>query len=142
MAVNGVRLNVADSKRIKRFLDKLNPRDRASVSADVLESIAYATVADAREKRIVRGRGLTSKPLAGKLTFRTGDLTRSLEVDSSRAPKVQTVGSRLNYAAVHEQGISPFPKRPYLEPASDFVIRTKAPDFFRIALVRATRSRV
>ena len=137
MAIPGVRLNVADSKRIKRFLDRLDPRKRASISAEVLESIAFASLRDVRENRIVRGRGLTAKPLPRKLSFRTGHLTRSLAVDSTRAPKIQTIGSQLRYAPVHEQGISPFPRRPYLEPAAKFVVKTKAPNMFRRALERA-----
>lgn len=136
MAIQGVQFNVADSKEIRRFLEGLDPRTQASVSAVVLEKIANATAADAKLNRIVRGRPLTAKALPNKLTWRSGDLTNSIAVDPSGGPTRQIVGSRMEYAAVHEQGIRPFKRRPYFEPAAVFVVKTKAPKYFRRALER------
>lgn len=141
MALNEVRLNVADSAKLRAYLKRLNPRQRRSVSGEALEKVARATSLNAKTKQIARGRGLHSKPLPKRLTWRSGDLTRSIAVDSSRAPLVQIVGSPMEYAAVHEQGISPFPRRPYLQPASDHVLKTQASGFFKDALRRARFAR-
>ncbi len=103
MAGSGVRLNIADSARLKRYLQKLDPKSRASVSAQVLEAIAFATSFDARTRHILRGRG-DAKPVKKRLTWRSGELSRSISVDLSRLPGRSVVGSRLAYASVHEQG--------------------------------------
>jgi phage gpG-like protein len=139
MAIQGVRLNVADSLRVKRFLAELEPNKRRGVVSEVLRAIGNQTKADARQNRIVRGRG-NAKPLARKLSWRSGELTRSIDVDYSRLPKRAIVGSRLKYAPVHEQGISPYPRRPYLEPAAKNTIKLYAREYFSKALARARRS--
>jgi phage gpG-like protein len=136
MALKGVRLNVADSARIQRFLKQLDPKTRRGVLGEVMRAIGNETKADARLNRIVRGRG-KAPPLPRKLTWRSGELTRSIDVDYSRQPKIITVGSRLKYAPVHEQGIAPYPRRPFLEPAAKTTIKKHAPRFFRNALERA-----
>jgi len=136
MAIQGVRLNIADSARIKSFLAKLDPKTRRGVVSEVLRAIANETKADARINRIVRGRG-NAPPRSRKLTWRSGELTRSIDVDYSRLPKAVTVGSRLKYAPVHEQGIAPYPRRPYLEPAAKATIKKRGPGFWRAAIFKA-----
>ncbi len=167
MAGSGVRLNIADSARLKRYLGKLDPKSRASISAQVLEAIARETSFDARTRHILRGRG-DAKPVKKRLTWRSGDLSRSIEVDISQLPARSIVGSRLRYAPVHEQGgtfsikahrrknrpgkrggfgggrshkvkahTAKFPRRPYLAPANKFVMEKRARLFFERALIRA-----
>ena len=167
----GVRLNIAESKKIRAFLDGLDPRERKSVSDLALERIAVATEADAKTKRIIRGRG-KAKPVNRRLTWRTGRLGRSISTDRSGAPRRYVVGSTVKYAPVHEQGGTfkvrahrrknppskkrggfgggrshavkahsiKFPKRPYLLPAYEFVVKIKAGRIFRQELERLRAS--
>jgi len=161
--MNGARINLRDSKRIRAFLDDLDPATRGSVSDQALESIARLTEQRAKEVEIVRGRGRnteTSPPLPKQLSFRSGRLSGSISTDTSQRPKQFVVGSTVVYAPVHELGLSvsvpahnrtnadgkryrvkahkaKFPKRPFLEPAATHVISTQAEKVFRKALQRA-----
>ena len=133
--MNGARINVRDSKRIRAFLDDLDPATRGSVSDQALESIARLTEQRAKEVEIVRGRGRnteTSPPLPKQLSFRSGRLSGSISTDTSQRPKQFVVGSTVAYAPVHELGLGNFPKRPFLE--------TQAEQVFRKALERARSS--
>ncbi len=140
MANPGVRFNFSDARRIRRFVERLDPRDRSSVVHQVMVDTGKLTKADARENRIVRGRGKTSKPLSDRLTWRTGNLTRSISTDNTQAPRRYIVGTPANYSVVHELGLSPFPKRQFLTPAAEKVIRQDVPQLFRLALQRAGTS--
>lgn len=135
----GARINVADSKRLRAFLRRLDPDQRDSVSAEVLEGLTRVAEADAKENQIVRGRGKQAPPLPDKLTYRSGELSRSISTDFSRLPKVAVLGTRLRYGAVHELGIPPYPKRAFLEPAVRTAIRQKGEALFRRAFDRLPR---
>lgn len=135
--MNGARINLRDSARIRNFLDRLDPTTRLSVADEALESIARLTEARAKEVEIVRGRGRDSPPLAKQLSFRSGRLSGSISTDTSGRPGLFVVGSTVKYAPVHELGLGPYPKRPFLEPAADHVISTQAEKIFRKALERA-----
>lgn len=141
----GVRINVAESREIARFLRRLDPTTRDSVAAEVLEKVARAAEERAKTVEIVRGRG-DAPPLPDKLSWRTGHLTRSISTDSIPSQRVWIVGSTVNYAPIHELGLpvrtasggtARYPQRPFLTPAAEFVIDQRAPDFFRQALERA-----
>ncbi len=134
-----LRLNTADSRRIKRYLKALTPASRNSVVREALEGIAFATSLDARTKRIIRGRSRKAKPVPKRLTWRSGDLARSISVDLSELYKRSIVGTPIEYAPQHEQGLSPYPRRPFLKPASDSVLKRQAKRIFRVALLRARR---
>ena len=159
MAAKGVRLDATDSAILKRWLRDIDPANRRGVVAHAMKSVVFAGVRDAKEKRIIRGRG-NAAPLPKELTRRSGFLIQSISGDLSQAPKRWSMGSPAEYAAVHETGkrvaVPPhtrtskkgksfkvkgysikFPKRPYLRPAAEYVMRVKARDFFRIALKRA-----
>ena len=141
--MNGARVNLRDSKRIRAFLDDLDPSTRGSVCDQALESIARLTEQRAKEVEIVRGRGRnteTSPPLPRQLSFRSGRLSGSISTDTSQRPKQFVVGSTVAYAPVHELGLGHFPKRPFLEPAATHVIETQAEQVFRKALERARAS--
>lgn len=156
----GVRFNIQDARAIRRALEGLNPRVRNSAVGLALVRIGRRTEALAKEKYIVRGRGLKSKPLRNRVTFRTGRLTRSISTDESASPRRVVVGSRVVYAPVHELGLTVnrpigpsrsnkkrgrlkgsavYPKRPFLEPAALFVIRREAADIMRRSIAQAQR---
>lgn len=144
----GVRLNLADSRRIAEFLQRLEPGQRQSVADRVLEKVARAAEERAKTVEIVRGRG-DAPPLPDRLSWRTGHLTRSISTDSIPAQGVWIVGSTVNYAPVHELGLSVqtrggtirYPERPFLTPAAEWVIDQRAPDFFAQELERAQGAR-
>lgn len=141
--MNGARFNIRDSKRIAHFLDAIDPAARGFVVAQSLDAIATATEQRAKEVEIVRGRGRdteTAPPLPKRLSFRSGRLSGSISTDRSGAPRQYVVGSTVAYAPVHELGLGPYPKRPFLEPAADHVIETKGLAIFRKALLRARAS--
>ncbi len=141
MAASGVALtlNVRDSRKIRRFLDSLRGGERDSVLRFALAEIGQRTAADASENQIVRGRGLRAKPLKKQLTFRSGQLSGSISADERFLPKRIIVGATKKYAPLHEQGLRPFPKRPFLEPAARKVMDRQGPEIFRRALERARR---
>jgi len=132
----GVRVNVLDSRKIRTFLDDLDPKVRGAVVDQALESIARLVEQRAKEVEIIRGRGRVSPPLRRKLSFRSGRLSGSISTDLSGRPNQFVVGSNVKYAPVHELGLAPYPKRPFLRPAADFVMETKAASVFRRALLR------
>lgn len=137
---SGVRVNLGETRAAQEFLRRLAPDVRDSVVDEVLESVALATEERAKTVEIVRGRG-DAPPLPDRLTWRTGHLTRSIGTDLNRSQRVAIVGSTVNYAPVHELGLqvghAHYPRRPFLQPAADWVIDNRAPDFFRRALDRA-----
>lgn len=139
MTQSGVRLNLAESRAIARFLRGLSASERDSVAARVLEQVARATETRAKTVEIVRGRG-NAPPLPDRLSWRTGHLTRSISTDSAPSLRTWIVGSTVNYAPVHELGLqvgaARFPKRPFLTPAAEWVIAERAPDFFQRELER------
>jgi hypothetical protein len=141
MAQTGVRINLSDSARIRAFLERMVPGQVASVTSDVLEQTARACEERAKLVEIVRGRGLDSEPLDDQLTYRSGHLTRSISTDSDVANGVWIVGTPINYGPVHELGLRvgrrKYPRRPFLEPAADWVIANRTPTFFQRALERA-----
>ena len=140
MALSGVRINLAESRRIAEYLRRLQPAERDNVVDEVLEKVALATDERARTVEIVRGRGLTAEPLPDRLTYRTGHLTRSISAEPDRSNHVYIVGSTVNYAPVHELGLTVgrarYPQRPFLQPAAEYVIENRAGDFFETALER------
>lgn len=141
MAVQGgVRINLAESRRIGEFLRRLTPGERDAIVDEVLEKVALAAEERAKTVEIVRGRG-DAPPLPDRLTWRTGHLTRSIGTDSVPSQRVWIVGSTVNYAPVHELGLTVgnahYPARPFLQPAADWVIDNRAGDFFEQALTRA-----
>ena len=142
-SLNDVRLNLRDSAKIKAFLDRLDPQHRESVSSDALESIARLTEQRAKEVEIVRGRGrdiIAAPPLAKQLTFRSGRLSGSISTDATQLPDQVVVGTPVKYGVVHELGLSPQPKRAFLEPAADHVMETQARSVFGKAFARARAS--
>lgn len=136
----GVRINLAESRQIAEYLRRLQPAVRDSVVDEVLEKVALATEERAKTVEIVRGRG-DAPPLPDRLTWRTGHLTRSIGTDAVPSERVWIVGSTVNYAPVHELGLTVgrahYPARPFLQPAADWVIDNRAGDFFAQALERA-----
>lgn len=141
MAVqSGVRVNLAESRRIAEFLRRMTPGERDAVVDQVLEEIALAAEERAKTVEIVRGRG-DAPPLPDRLTWRTGHLTRSIGTDSIPSQRVWIVGSTVNYAPVHELGLTVgnahYPQRPFLQPAADWVLENRAPGFFERALTEA-----
>tara|TARA_R110000751_G_scaffold5290_1_gene24336 strand:+ start:276 stop:698 length:423 start_codon:yes stop_codon:yes gene_type:complete len=137
---SGLRINVRETREIREFLKNLSPDVANGVCDQSLESIAVLTEQRAKEVEIVRGRGRSAKPLPKRLSFRSGRLSGSISTDRSSAPKQYVVGSTVAYAPVHELGLRPYPKRPFLEPAAKFVIDTKAAAIFRKALERLRAS--
>jgi phage gpG-like protein len=140
---SGVRFNLADSERIRTFLERMVPADAQSVTNEALENIARAAEERAKTVEIVRGRGLKSEPLDTQLTYRSGHLTRSISTDSDPSAGVWIVGTPIVYGPVHELGLRvgnrSYPRRPFLEPAALWAIANKAEQFFRNALERASR---
>lgn len=137
MPQSGVRINLAESRAIARFLKGLTPGERNAVADEVLEKVARATETRAKTVEIVRGRG-NAPPLPDRLSWRTGHLTRSISTDSAPSLRTWIVGSTVNYAPVHELGLqvgnARFPKRAFLQPAAEWVIAERAPGFFEKAL--------
>jgi hypothetical protein len=144
MAQSGVRINLSDSARIRSFLEKMVPGQRESVTNEVLEKVARACEERAKTVEIVRGRGLDSEPLDDQLTYRSGHLARSISTDSDPANGVWIVGTPINYGPVHELGLRvggrTYPRRPFLQPAAEWAIENRAPEFFQRALERARGS--
>lgn len=138
MAVQGARVNVTGSKKLKRLLRDLDPRVRDGVTDEVMRDLGKLVKANAQETQIVRGRG-DAPPLPRQLSYRTGHLTRSIGTDFSEAPRRYIVGTPVAYGTVHELGLPPYPKRPFLEPAVEYVIEQKAERLFRLAMQRAGR---
>lgn len=132
----GARLNLVDKGRIAQLLERLDPTERDSISAKVIGQSARLIEAEAKENQIVRGRGLTAPPLKKKLSYRTGHLSRSISTDLSGLPRQAIVGTAVRYSVVHELGISPYPRRPFLEPAAEIVVGRDVSKLFRRALER------
>lgn len=138
--MNGARFNVRDHRRIRSFLDDLDPGIRGAVVDQALETIARLTEQRAREVEIVRGRGRDiqkAPPLPKRLSFRSGRLSGSISTDTSLRPRQFVVGTSVAYAPVHELGLGPYPKRPFLQPAAEHVVETQGRAVFRKALERA-----
>lgn len=137
---SGVRVNLAATRAAQAMLAKLAPNVRDSVVDEVLENVALATEERAKTVEIVRGRG-DAPPLPDRLTWRTGHLTRSIATDIVPSQRVAIVGSTVNYAPVHELGLqvgnAHYPRRPFLQPAADFVLSTRIRGFFQRAIDRA-----
>jgi hypothetical protein len=144
MPQTGVRLNLSDTKRIKDFLSACTPGERDAITSEVLERTARACEERAKLVEIVRGRGLDSEPLDDQLTYRSGHLTRSISTDSDPTAGVWIVGTPVVYGPVHELGLTVagrrYPVRKFLEPAADWVIENRTPEFFQRALERARGS--
>jgi hypothetical protein len=136
----GVRLNLADSRRIADFLRRMTPGERDAVADEVLEKVARAAEERAKTVEIVRGRG-NAPPLPDRLSWRTGHLTRSISTDSIPSARTWIVGSTVNYAPVHELGLrvgsANYPVRAFLTPAAEWAIAERAEGFFLTALDRA-----
>jgi len=137
MANPGVRWNFKDAKRLQRYLDRLDPGKRASVSDAVMVDLGKLVKADVQENQIIRNRGEHAPPLPTRLTWRTGHLTRSIGTDNSGAPKRYVVGTPVRYGPQHELGLKPYRRRAFLEPAAQKVVPRDAPKLFRKALTRA-----
>ena len=158
---SGVTINLRERKKIRSFLDAIDPEIRGGVVDQALEAIAVLASTRAKRVEIIPGRGrdqVDAPPLDGKLSFRTGRLAASIAVDRSGAPTTYVVGTPVAYGPVHELGLRvsipghtrirdgkphkvkahsvKFPRRPFLEPAAKFVIDTKAEGVFRKALER------
>jgi len=135
--LRGVRINIATSNQVAEYLRRLAPNVRGSVVDEVLEKIALATEERAKTVEIVRGRG-DAPPLPDRLSWRSGHLTRSIGTDSIPSEHAWVVGSTVNYAPVHELGLTVgrahYPQRPFLQPAADYVIEERAGEFFEKAL--------
>lgn len=134
---SGARFNVHDSKRIQEFIRRMKPFEKASVWREVGETLVRLVEQRAKEVEIVRGRGLTSKPLPDRLSFRSGRLTRSISTDTSQRPARYIAGTSVRYSPQHEQGIAPWPKRAFLEPAAQYVMKARADKIFKKAFERA-----
>lgn len=140
----GVRVNLAESRRIAEFLRRLEPGERDAVADRVLESVTRAAEERAKTVEIVRGRG-NAPPLPDRLSWRTGHLTRSIGTDSIPSARTWILGSTVNYAPVHELGLTVqgrggavrYPARPFLLPAAEWAIEQRAPELFERELARA-----
>lgn len=134
-----VRVDQRQAAAISRTLRQLRaPQLRAPVRRFLLKA-GYAVLKDAAENQIIRGgrvrgpsgpRGGRGKrtdtpPHPSRLTSRTGELRQSLGAnrgtDRSGLPRYVDVGSDLDYAPIHELGLGPYPKRPFLAPAAEAV---------------------
>lgn len=136
---SGVRVNLAPTRQALEYLRRLAPDVRESAVDEVLESVALATEERAKTVEIVRGRG-TAPPLPDRLSWRTGHLTRSIGTEVVPSQRVAIVGSTVNYAPVHELGLqvgnAHYPRRPFLQPAADWVMENRVAAFFKRALDR------
>jgi len=145
MPESGVRFNLADSRRIRRLLSDLSPKERNQVIPPVLEQLAEETSTRVKLKEIARGRGKKAPPLPRKLTSRNAGrgLVGSIAVDrSQRARNQYAVGTRLRYGPVHELGLGPYPKRPFLKPGAEYILNKRGVPIFRKWIERVrSRSR-
>lgn len=142
MPETGVRYNIADSRRIRRLLSEISPRERNLVVPRVLEEISERTAERVKLKEIARGRGKKAPPLPRKLTSRNAGrgLVGSIAVDRQSATR-WAVGSRLRYAPVHELGLGPYPKRAFLQPGAEYVLERQGVAIFRKWFDRVRRGR-
>lgn len=126
--------------RLQQFLRRLDPQTRDSVVSRSLREIAIEAESEAKLGQIVRGRG-NAPPLPKRLSSRSGRLIDSIGSDFSGLPKRALIGSRVIYARVHELGLGPYPKRPFLAPAARKVISKLASRIFKHNLRKARRRR-
>ena len=116
------RISVRGTREFRNALKRLSPRENAAIRNKALRSLAFLTASIAKEKMIKRGRGLKAKPLKSRLTYRHGDLTRSITTAFGDLPKFAEAGTALRYKGgsgpeVHELGGRIHPKRPFMKPA-------------------------
>lgn len=133
MPRSGARLHRGDARRIKAFLDQIPPERRDYFAHAVMRDLTKLSASEARQQ-IVTGRGedpVVAPPLPKRLTFRTGNLTRSIGTDLSEAPKRYVIGSTAKYSPQHELGLAPYPKRAFLKPGADKALRENAKRLFR-----------
>lgn len=126
-------MHVGDAKRIQRFLDKIPPQRRGEFAHAVMRDLTKLAASEARQQ-IVTGRGedpVRFPPLPKKLTYRTGNLTRSIGTDLKGAPRQYIIGATAKYSPQHELGLFPYPRRAFLEPGARKAIKENAKKLFR-----------
>lgn len=141
MAISAsIKLNQRQFTTISKMIDRLSPGANPRIWKTALTRMAGQVANTAKTKTIVSGRGLKSKPLPRKLSFRLGQLAGSIIPDFAQIPKRVLVVTHAPYGGVHEGGLTVtvpahsasndrgtswivrqhtarFPRRPFLAPA-------------------------
>lgn len=140
MAVRVV-AEVEGMKPLLAMLKKLSPEKSSEILVRSLLECAHLVAENAKREQIIRGgrfnvpgprggKNLQDRPPhPSKLTSRSGRLRDSISPRWHRKPWSIDVGTDVVYGRVHEEGIPPFPKRAYLEPAVEATER-RFPDIF------------
>lgn len=124
MAGLGLTVSVTGAREFTRALDTLRAPQLGLTVKEALVAAALAVQKRATEVEIIRGgrmrsgsRMRSAPPDPVRLTSRSGRLRGSIGVDRRALPFAVSVGSAVEYAAVHELGGPHHPKRAYLAPA-------------------------
>lgn len=120
-----IRVSVVGLPKLQRALSKMNPGVNKKILRDSLLESARTIQREAAKNQILaggggKGSGMTP-PHPKFLTSRHGGegLVGSIHVDEGPLPFAIEVGTDLVYGAVHEFGLGPYPKRPFMQPALD-----------------------
>lgn len=108
------------SPKLRAQLAKIDPARNRRIFAKAAIEAAFLIQENAAGVQILRGGGGVRRaraPHPTKLTSRTGRLRGDIAVDRGPLPQAVEIGSDLAYAATHEFGRSPIPKRPFMAPA-------------------------
>jgi phage gpG-like protein len=125
-----VKVKATGVVKLQRMIRTISPKSNPAWVRRALIAMANRVQAIATKEMIIPGgrvrvagpkggKGImTDKPAhPTKLTSRTGALRSSIRVNRGPLPHAIEVGSDLEYAAVHEEGLGRYPKRPFLQPA-------------------------